>query len=107
MKLKTRLIISFCIIIFVPVFLAGIVFLGFKNFQMKNLEQTYGLEETSDYNYLTNSLQLLNRFTKKDFEEIIGGLLIKPQGKPTLVPVTDKRQPMNVADVKNDFKMED
>ena len=38
---------------------------------------------------------------------IIGGLLIKPQGKPTLVPVTDKRQPMNVADVKNDFKMED
>ena len=44
---------------------------------------------------------------KKDFEEIIGGLLIKPQGKPTLVPVTDKRQPMNVADVKNDFKMED
>lgn len=70
MKLKTRLIVSFCIIIFVPVVLAGIVLVGFKNFQMKNLEQTYGLEETSDYNYLTNSLQLLNRFTKKDFEEI-------------------------------------
>lgn len=70
MKLKTRLIISFCIIIFVPVLLAGVVLMGFKNFQMKNLEETYGLEGAADYNYLMNSLQLMNRFTKDDFEEI-------------------------------------
>ena len=37
---------------------------------MKNLEQTYGLEDGADYNYLTNSLQLLNRFTRDDFEKI-------------------------------------
>ena len=79
MKLKTRLIVSFCIIIFVPVFLAGIVLVGFKNFQMKNLEQTYGLVGISDYNYLTNSLQLLNCFTKKDFEEIKGIASKNPQ----------------------------
>ncbi len=29
----------------VPVVLAGVVLFGFKNFQMKNLEQTYGLED--------------------------------------------------------------
>ena len=56
---------------------------------------------------LINITEMQKLMGKKEFEEIIGGLLIKPQGKPTLVPVTDKRQPMNVADVKNDFKMED
>ena len=46
---------------------------------------------------------------KKNFEEIIGGLLIKPPGKPTLVPVTDKRKAMNVEDAENEFSkiMED
>lgn len=44
---------------------------------------------------------------KKKFEEILGSLIIKPPGKPTLVPVTDKRQAMNISDAKNDFIMED
>lgn len=56
---------------------------------------------------LLNITEMQKLMGKKNFEEIIGGLLIKPPGKPTLVPVTDKRQPMNVADVKEDFKMED
>ena len=44
---------------------------------------------------------------KKQFEEILGGLVIKPPGKPTLVPLSDKRQAMNVSDAKNEFIMED
>ena len=46
---------------------------------------------------------------KKQFEEILGGLVIKPPGKPTLVPLSDKRQAMNVSDAKNEFNeiMED
>ncbi len=44
---------------------------------------------------------------KKKFEEILGSLIVKPPGKPTLVPVTDKRQAMNISDAKNDFIMED
>ena len=41
---------------------------------------------------------------KKKFEEILGSLVIKPQGKPSLVPISDKRAPLNTA--KDDFKEE-
>ena len=41
---------------------------------------------------------------KKRFEELLGGLVIKPAGKPVLVPETDKRPELNTA--ANDF-MED
>lgn len=67
MKLKTRLSISFCIIIFVPIVLAIFTVIGFQKVKMKAIEQTYGIEET-DYNYLMNSVQLLNRYTKKNYE---------------------------------------
>lgn len=44
---------------------------------------------------------------KKQFEQILGDLIVKPQGKPTLVPVTDKRPAMNVTNANNEFKQED
>nr|DAZ39485.1 MAG TPA: Protein of unknown function (DUF2800) [Caudoviricetes sp.] len=46
---------------------------------------------------------------KTKFEEILGSLIYKPPGKPTLVPNSDKRPAMNVADAKNEFNeiMED
>lgn len=40
---------------------------------------------------------------KKQFNEILGSLVYKPQGKVTLVPVTDKREPINLATAKDDF----
>ena len=39
---------------------------------------------------------------KKKFAELLAGLVEKPQGKPALVPVTDKRPEMNTA--QEDFK---
>ena len=33
--------------------------------------------------------------------------MIKPKGKPTLVPETDKREAMTITDVKNEFITED
>ena len=48
---------------------------------------------------LTEMQKLLG---KKKFDELLGGLIEKPQGKPVLVPLSDKRQPMNTA--QNDFK---
>ena len=41
---------------------------------------------------------------KKQFESILGSLTYKPQGKPTLVPESDKRPAMNTAN--QDFKDE-
>ena len=40
---------------------------------------------------------------KTKFEEILGNLIYKPPGKPTLVPNSDKRPAINVADAKNEF----
>lgn len=40
---------------------------------------------------------------KSRFEEVLGDLIYKPAGKPTLVPVTDRRPAMNVTDAMNEF----
>lgn len=40
---------------------------------------------------------------KTKFNELLGDLVEKPQGKPTLVPISDKRQALNTA--KDDFKL--
>lgn len=40
---------------------------------------------------------------KKEFSEVLGDLVVKPAGKPTLVPESDKRKPMAVASVDSDF----
>ena len=39
---------------------------------------------------------------KKQFDELLGGLVYKPPGKPALVPESDKRPAMNTAT--DDFK---
>lgn len=69
MKMKTRLIISFCIIIFVPVLLTCLTLLGFFHMQAKDFRQTYGVEDM-DYNYVVNSVHLLNRMTQRMYLEL-------------------------------------
>ncbi len=40
---------------------------------------------------------------KKGFAEILGGLIYKPPGKPTLVPASDKRQAITKSNVNDEF----
>ena len=40
---------------------------------------------------------------RKEFDSVLGGFVIKPQGKPTLVPDTDKRETFIVSDPKIEF----
>ena len=42
---------------------------------------------------------------KKKFDEILGGLVVKAQGKPTLVPASDKRKVWTNS-AEEDFKEE-
>ncbi len=67
MKIKTKLIVSFCIIIFVPLLLAAAAIWGFSSIQIKEIEQNYGLHDL-DVFHLTNTVQLLNRYTVQDFD---------------------------------------
>ena len=40
---------------------------------------------------------------KKTFAEVLGGLVVKPQGKPTLVPASDRRPAITATGAKQDF----
>ena len=53
---------------------------------------------------LTEMQKLMGKTT---FEKILGELIYKPPGKPTLVPITDKREAINTSNIKNEFEMED
>ena len=43
---------------------------------------------------------------KTKFEEVLGDLIIKPSGKPTLVPESDKRKAMNISNINDEFMEE-
>lgn len=70
MTQQRRLLVAFCTIIFVPIVLVGIAFYSFRHIQMKELQKNYGIEET-DYTYLLNTVQMLNRYTEKSFETLL------------------------------------
>lgn len=78
MKFKNKLVISFCIILFVPLVLATGVLFSFQHIQMKVIEQTYDVA-SDDYGYLSNSVQLLNRFTKDIYQELKETAQTEPQ----------------------------
>ena len=40
---------------------------------------------------------MTKRLGKEKFNELLGSLVVKPQGKPTLVDESDSRPPMNTA----------
>lgn len=78
MKFKNKIIISFCIIIFIPILLALAVLFSFQQIQLKAIEQTYGVEN-EDYSYFSNSMQLLSRFTQNSFEKLADMARTDPQ----------------------------
>lgn len=68
MKLKTRLIIAFFVIILVPFFLISIAFFGFSRYQIQLIEKSYGVPmELED---LSDSMQLIGKSTQQTFERL-------------------------------------
>ena len=81
-----------------------------KEFDYKYINETAVADTVKDAGYdpyehkvlgVTAMTKLLG---KTRFEELLSGFIEKPQGKPTLVPMSDKRPAMNTA--ANDFKEE-
>ncbi len=70
MRLKTRLILSFCVIVFLPVALTCAALFGFYQMQVHSIKQTYGLEEEAGSLLFSNSVQMLNQYIQADYEEL-------------------------------------
>ena len=69
MKLRTRLIISFFIIILVPVLLAGATMWGFGQYQRKAVRQIYNIDGNA-YDYFVNSFKVLSHFTRSIYVKL-------------------------------------
>lgn len=66
MKLRTKLIITFLLLILVPVLFTGLAFFGFGQYQIKAIEKLYGMENAS-YEALSNTTGMLNRVTMNTY----------------------------------------
>lgn len=65
------------------------------------------LSEDQVFNMKLNSITTIEKLIgKKKFAEILSDMTVKPQGKPTLVPVEDKRPAMGLGQARIDFKDE-
>lgn len=68
MKLKTRLVIAFFVIILVPFFLFVLAFLGFSRYQVRLVEESYGVPMSIED--LSDSMQVIGKSTQKTFEKM-------------------------------------
>lgn len=69
MKLRTKLIITFLILILVPVLFTGLAFFGFWKYQIKTIEKLYGVEDAG-YEILSNTPAMLSKMTKSVYESM-------------------------------------
>ena len=79
MKLKTRIIISFFIIILEPLICTAAAFWGFSQYQLKMLEKQYGIENAT-YESLSNTAEVINNMTN-DIEMELRNIAQNTPGK--------------------------
>ncbi|MCI9132562.1 MAG: HAMP domain-containing histidine kinase [Lachnospiraceae bacterium] len=66
MKLKTKLLISFLVIILMPLSMICLAFVGFGGYQLSTLEKSFGVED-ADYETFSNSTLVLSKMTKSAY----------------------------------------
>ncbi len=67
MKLRTKLLVTFLILILVPVLFTGVAFFGISHFQSKTIEKLYGVKDAS-YETMSNTTAMLNKVTRIPYE---------------------------------------
>lgn len=67
------------------------------------LNAGFGAEVIYKPKELKSMTELEKLCGKKMFSELMSGVIEKPPGKPTLVSADDKRQALEIANIKNDF----
>ncbi len=71
MKLKTRLVVAFVVIIILPITLMVSALFAFYAVQSRMVKQNYGLDSGNyGYGFFSNTLQIMNRYTETDYTEI-------------------------------------
>ncbi len=68
MKVKTRLIVAFFVILLVPFLMFSIAFMGFTRYQLQAIEESYGVPISWDS--LSDSMQVIGKSTEKIFEQL-------------------------------------
>lgn len=68
MKLKTRLIIAFFVILFVPFLMFGIAFFGFSSIRCRQIEAELWCADVMDT--LSDTMQVIGKSTEKVFKEL-------------------------------------
>lgn len=69
MKLRTRVIISFFIIVLMPIVLGGLTFYLFFGYKVRTLGEQYGIENPT-YESISNNTVMLNALTEEEYLEL-------------------------------------
>ena len=67
MKLKTRIIISFFIIVLETLLFTGLAFWAFSEYQFGVIEEQYGIEDPT-YKSLSNTAEIVNHLSNEQAE---------------------------------------
>ena len=70
MKLRTRVIISFFITIFVPLILCAITFYLFSQYKVRVIGEQYGIENPT-YEMISNNALMLDALTSREYKELL------------------------------------
>lgn len=71
MKFRTRLVISFLIVILIPIFLSVTMVCIIGRYQISSIEKTYGITGTTVDSF-SNSIQVLSSLTEEPYAELQG-----------------------------------
>ncbi len=69
MKLRSKLIITFLILILVPVLFTTAAFFGFSHYQINSIKKLYGVENVT-YETISNTTAMLSRITREAYDNM-------------------------------------